>query len=287
MKILYRQNLSNEIKSDSFASYGITNCYFKSIKQPRSGVIGTKKRHSHTGFEFHIMMRGRQCYEVSGVPLTLEGGYILAIPKGVPHSLTDSVYPLEKFAFTFSLDAEIYDMENFSEGFLFPIPERIDSNIHAAVGLRADAPLKEILTENIVFETVCLLLDSIGICLKSSNPCITQSDHADERVELAIQFIKDNIDSPPSVGEVASYCYISEKQLTRLFLSECDVSVSAYIRKMRLERIEEMLSASNLSLSEISDRLGFPSEHGFNIFFKKYNGMAPGEYRKMIGNVKK
>ena len=286
MKILYRQNTSKERKNDNFAHHGISRCYFKHIKQARSGGIGTKKRHSHTGFEFHVMIGGRQCYEVSGTRTVLEDGYVLAIPRGVAHSLTDTSYPLEKYAFTFALDEEMYDVEKMSEGILFPIPERVLSNIYAATDLRVDDMLKEILIENIVFEAVCLLLDSIGITLVGSEKKHADADNTDERVELAIQFIKDNIESPPCVSEVASYCYISEKQLNRLFLNERDVSVSAYIRKLRLQRIEETLTATNLSLSQISERFGFPSEHGFNIFFKKYNGMAPGEYRKMTGKGK-
>ena len=35
---------------------------------------------------------------------------------------------------------------------------------------------------------------------------------------LAKQYISDNVDSAPSVPEVAAYCHLSCRQLTRLFL---------------------------------------------------------------------
>ena len=108
----------------------------------------------------------------------------------------------------------------------------------------------------------------------------------DERVELAILFIKDNVETPLQVGEVASYCYISEKQLNRLFMADMEISVADYIRRVRMQKIEELLTETNISLSQISERFGFPTVHGFNVFFKKYNGMPPGEYRKMTKNGK-
>ena len=85
---------------------------------------------------------------------------------------------------------------------------------------------------------------------------------------------------------MASYCYISEKQLNRLFMADMEISVADYIRRVRMQKIEELLTETNISLSQISERFGFPTVHGFNVFFKKYNGMPPGECRKMTKNGK-
>ena len=77
MRILYRQS-ANFGKGECLLSrYGINKCYFKSIKQSAGDGNDAKKRHSHTGYEFHIMIDGKQCYETDGGIFELDSGKIL------------------------------------------------------------------------------------------------------------------------------------------------------------------------------------------------------------------
>lgn len=104
---------------------------------------------------------------------------------------------------------------------------------------------------------------------------------SDYRIYMAKQYIADNIDLSPNVDDVASYCYLSSKQLTRLFHKYENTTPAAYIRKLKTARIESLL-ASDMSLKSISEKLNFSDEFHFNSFFKTNSGMSPGEFRKMI-----
>ena len=110
----------------------------------------------------------------------------------------------------------------------------------------------------------------------------TVRSEEDPRLTIAKQYIEDNICQSISVSELASHCYISEKQLERIFESECGLTVMKYVRKMKCSQIEKMLSDTTLSLRQISDKMNFNNEYHFNSFFKKYAGMSPGTYRKTI-----
>lgn len=103
----------------------------------------------------------------------------------------------------------------------------------------------------------------------------------DSRVILARQYVQDNIDRPISCPELASYCHLSQKQLTRLFLLYTSQTPASYIRSQKVLRIEQLLRETAYSLKEISDLLHFASENHFNSFFTKYSGMTPGAFRKM------
>lgn len=285
MKILYHQSPRNQ-GDNLFSVNGIGNCYFKSIKQTEPDGSSTKKRHSHTGYEFHILLDGRQSYETVDGNFSVEGGYLLAIPKGRAHRLASSDYPIVKYAVTFSLDEraeEIFDLGGFDKCVSIPISERILSNISAISDFsRENASIMAKLVENCVFETVILLLKALGVASRTAYPSAVTEKSEDGRVEMAKQFVSDNIESPIGVSEVAAYCYISEKQLTRIFYASEKLSPAAYIRRERIGHIEELIRMNELSLSEISRRMEFPNESGFSAFFKKYNGMPPGEYRKMV-----
>ena len=287
MRILYRQSANCEKEGSLLWRYGINKCYFKSIKQSIGDKFYAKKRHSHTGFEFHIMIDGKQCYETDDGIFELDSGKIFAVPKGVPHSLVTCSPYMKKYAFTFVMSDGFFDSMSVPECILIDASERILSNVWEAEALDKEIGLREVLIENIVFETVCLLLRELGVTVKIADYVssdLSENKKMDERVELAVQFIKDNVEIPLQVGEVAAYCYISEKQLNRLFMADMGISVAEYIRRERIQRLEELLAGTHISLSQISERFGFPTEHGFNIFFKKYNGMPPGEYRQMTNN---
>ncbi len=293
MKTIYRQNQTgqkNHREASPFFEYGINNCYFKSIKQGSADGSSTKKRHSHTGYEFHIVVGGKQCYETCDGDFAVDSGYFLAIPKGRAHRLISAEYPIEKYAVTFSFgehSKDVFDAFKGEKCLCLPIPERVLSNIRAALEYSTDTRRSsEFFVESCVFETAILLLRAIGITEKLlAIPDLIEKSE-DGRVELARQFIVDNIELPLRVSEVAAYCYISEKQLTRLFYSTENLSPAAYIRREKVKHIEKLLRIPDLSLGEISRRMGFPNEPGFNAFFKQNNGMPPGEYRKMITNGK-
>ena len=291
MKILYRQNSQNgDIKRvvDHFEEFGIRNCYFKRIEQKAPDKSTTKKRHSHTGYEIHMMAAGSHVYECEGEKFSLRAGDFIMFPAGMTHRLVSSVHPISKFVVTFSLEAVALDTWacGCSDRCVFgKIPENIASAIEFIKNESEVASVSSnALIENRVFEVINLLTRACGGADRTKRDVICEP--LDERVELAKQFVRDNIEEPLQVGEVAAYCYLSEKQLTRLFREFEETTIAAYIRNERVKHIERLLADSELSISDICERMKFPTESGFNAFFKRYNGMPPGEYRKMITNGK-
>ena len=125
---------------------------------------------------------------------------------------------------------------------------------------------------------VLAVLRLVGV--KNDEPVIESADE-DYRLTLATQFINDNAELAPSVPEVAAYCHLSCRQLTRIFLQIQQCTPAAYIRQVRFRRAEAMLVQTNLPLRQISERMHFSSEYYFNKFFHHHAGMSPGEFRKM------
>lgn len=286
MKILYRQTPRKGENCSGFGAleaFGIGNCYFKHILQESVDKSNTKKRHSHTGFEFHLMIRGSQTYESAEGVFCVGAGEFIMMPPGKAHKFLSAEYPVEKYAVTFSY-APAFEVKDICiKG---KIPRRVIEAIGAVEEeLARYLPFSETLIENCVLEiALCLLRECLGEGGAEKRRAYVDGSVYDERVELARQFIDDNIEGPLQIGEVASYCYLSEKQLTRLFEIDMGMTVAAYIRQEKVRHIERLLADPSLTLLEISETMGFPNESGFNAFFKKYNGMPPGEYRKMITN---
>ena len=279
MQILYRQpqkNPDEAIFHLPFEEYGIEACYMKQVQISDVSKF-TKQRHSHTSFEIHIIESGYQTYETEDGTFKINSGYFLIIPQGKGHRLLDTSSEVRKIAFTFTLVGEAGSSLAITLG---EVPKNVKESISYVISERKlSKGGSELLVANRVFECVLTFLRLIGAVKDTPSSC---GSSCDGRLELAKQYINDNILSQLQISAVAEYCHISERQLARLFLSEQQEAPAAYIRRQKIKQIEKLLCDSSLTLKEISDLMCFASEYHFNAFFKKYYGMPPGQYRKMV-----
>ena len=267
MKILYRQPENPTV----LASFGITHCYLKRLQPGQDGQ--TTREHHHTGYEIHLFLTGGQEYSVAGTLYQPEKGSFLLIPPGVSHRVLSWQPETLKFGITFQWDGT--PIGQCREGRL--TPRLIDNLRFMEQEAASKKTLSPVLLENCLLETVVTLLRTAG--LAEGQQALRQEENA--VLSLAKQYIEDNIDRAPDVSTVAQYCYISTKQLTRLFRRVDGVSPGDYIARVRIARIEALLQSSDRSLKQISEMLHFSSEYYFNTFFKRYAGITPGVYRKM------
>lgn len=81
-----------------------------------------------------------------------------------------------------------------------------------------------------------------------------------------------------SIEDLSSDVGLSRVHLYRKLKKLLDVSPSKYIRDYRLSRAAEILSAEDLRIVEISDRVGFQDSNYFVKCFKEKFGISPKEY---------
>jgi AraC-like DNA-binding protein len=79
--------------------------------------------------------------------------------------------------------------------------------------------------------------------------------------------------------EVAAQLYMSARTLQRK-LQELNTSFQQLLESERKRRAEDLLSLSELSLTAISDQLGFAESSAFSRAFKRWYGVSPLEYRQ-------
>ncbi len=53
-----------------------------------------------------------------------------------------------------------------------------------------------------------------------------------------------------------------------------------WINRATLIQAKALLKSNDMLVSEVADRLSFPSQSAFGSFFKRETGMSPGEYQK-------
>jgi len=126
--------------------------------------------------------------------------------------------------------------------------------------------------------------------LLSSNPTrspdgrIEIFDHAEPaRIWKARCFILGHLGEELSLTRVADFVNISPNYLSEEFKRVTGSKFVDYIARTRVEKACELLTISNLRISEIAFEVGFQSLSQFNRAFKRLSGKSPTEYRAAEG----
>ncbi|MFT6179236.1 MAG: LacI family transcriptional regulator [Akkermansiaceae bacterium] len=102
----------------------------------------------------------------------------------------------------------------------------------------------------------------------------------DPAVALGVHFIYENLsDSKLGNDDLAREAGISRSLFQRRFRKETGMTIRNFLIEVRLAKAKSLLRDSNLSLSEISEIVGFCRQSYLGHVFKKYLGITPRSFR--------
>ena len=96
----------------------------------------------------------------------------------------------------------------------------------------------------------------------------------------AIVFIHKNYTNNIQMADIAAECHCSVSTLSHLFKKETGTSISQFLANLRIERGKVLLRDTELTVSQISDALGFCNANYFCRIFKENTGCSPSAYRR-------
>lgn len=106
----------------------------------------------------------------------------------------------------------------------------------------------------------------------------TQSRH--KKVDEVAAYIVSNYNQPLSLDSIASRFYISKCYLSRIFKEATGFTVNEYLNMNRIRHARHMLMNTDLSITAISEALGYDSITYFERVFHKYAELSPSRYRR-------
>lgn len=134
--------------------------------------------------------------------------------------------------------------------------------------------LKRLFLRSKSIELLVLQAESIDRKGKSKELYLKSKSDRD-RIVAARDFVVQNLQSPPSLKEVAKAVGVNEYKLKRGFKELFDHTVFGYLAEQRLELARKYLLDSSRTAQEIAFELGYSSPQHFNNAFKKKFGVTP------------
>jgi AraC-like DNA-binding protein len=113
---------------------------------------------------------------------------------------------------------------------------------------------------------------------------VTSAAHARGGLRPAVvrrlrEHIDNNIDQRISVEALARLANLSVCYFVRAFKQSVGVTPHDYLIRRRVERTMELLSGTDMTLSEIALAAGFADQSHCARRFRQHVGMSPGDYR--------
>lgn len=102
----------------------------------------------------------------------------------------------------------------------------------------------------------------------------------DDSIKDVVAYITTHFYNKLYINELAASCRLSASHFMHLFKEQTGLSPLAYQQALRMEYAKSALASTNLSVSEISDRIGYTDPLYFSRIFKKITGFSPRAFRQ-------
>ncbi len=96
------------------------------------------------------------------------------------------------------------------------------------------------------------------------------------------QYITENFNTKISLDNLCFLFGYNKTTLCQSFKNEFGDTILNYINTLRIKESKALLRAQKMTVTEISEKVGFDSVHYFCRHFKKHIGLSPTEYIKSI-----
>lgn len=111
---------------------------------------------------------------------------------------------------------------------------------------------------------------------------VRRQPHADSAVRRAEQWLGEHFAQDTAITGAVEACGIPERTLKRRFKAATGSTLMNYVQNLRIEEAKRLLETGIESIDEISAAVGYENPAFFRRLFRRYCGLAPGQYRRMF-----
>lgn len=102
----------------------------------------------------------------------------------------------------------------------------------------------------------------------------------ENRLRRVSAYIHDHLDEELDMERLAEIACMSSYHWHRIYRAIYGETLAATVKRLRLHRAAGEIVRTELAVSEIAKRSGYPNLQSFNRIFKSVYGMPPARYRK-------
>lgn len=247
--------------------------------------------HSHDFFHIVYIVGGDGTLKIGNIFRKSIENDIYIIKPGVYHEFTSNPSnPMRTIEVKFNTDDvvlkgkmdELFDMVNSRD---IKVKTVFENLVEEA--LNKELYSKEIITVSL-YRVVFLLMreqknekyiheDMMDRACQISEK--TMNNRLDDKV---LAYIHSNYHKKILLWRLANIMAINQSYLCKTFVKKYGITPVQYINDLRLQKAKELLTYTELNVTEISEKVGFQSIHYFSRYFTNRMRISPIEYKHRI-----
>ncbi len=141
---------------------------------------------------------------------------------------------------------------------------------------RYDGLTRSIYLESKAWELIALSIDVV----QNQQQDVALSKADQERIHQAAAIIRNNLERPCSIIDLARMVGVNQTKLKTGFKSVFDNTVFGYLQEIRMAQAKKHLLDTELSVQEISQMMGYQNLSNFSTAFKRCYGISPQKLRQ-------
>jgi two-component system response regulator YesN len=98
-------------------------------------------------------------------------------------------------------------------------------------------------------------------------------------IKKACEFIKENYFREISLEDTARFCNLSTFYFSRIFKEHKNQNFINYLTEIRINEAKRLLKEENISMKEISEKIGYHDPNYFTRVFKRVENISPSDFR--------
>ncbi len=106
-----------------------------------------------------------------------------------------------------------------------------------------------------------------------------QSEHYDEEVKKAQEFIETNFQEKITTDDLSDRFAISRRSFERRFKRATNNTINEYVQRVKIEAAKKTFETSRKNITEVMLDVGYSDTKAFRGIFKRLTGMTPVDYR--------
>lgn len=263
------------------------------ISRVRSQVASRVTWHSHQGYELLFLLEGATAYEFTNhSTVELHGGHFLVVPPDVVHR---GVHNVRSPSTIFGLALDISHFRDW-KGTTFAAADLRQIRMALEKGSRKVHPFSNSLrwlARRLAEETGEYSLNPraqeapamirallCAVLFEAVRQMLNPPTQPKEFVSAAVTYLREHLQEEVRMADLVRHIGFSRARLFDIFKAQTGLTPNHYLQRLRIERAQEQLKGTQLSITEIAHATGFSSGQYFSTVFIRYTGLSPSSYRK-------
>lgn len=101
-------------------------------------------------------------------------------------------------------------------------------------------------------------------------------------VDIIVDYLRGNVGKKIALNDICERFNYSRSFICKIFKEQTGSTLITYINKLKIAEAQRLLASRDMTVSEISEALGFSEAKYFGAIFKKLVGISPQAYREKI-----